>query len=665
MHQSRYHTIMVLLFCACITPSFAANPPNVFGVPDDEIVDGANTQIQRDQELEQRLDKLLDGDFYPSDQQAFADLLRGIDASTPIETFVRAQSYNILRLAFDEQLGAALAVADEVEKLARNSGNNNALLEIEVVKAEAHLANGNTDEAVALVPTIITLLPAASNVRVRYHANHLLARVLQANNEFSDALNYLLSAQALIPETDEGGQQRRRQFLNLHLARIQANLGRWQASAETAETAITDASRSGITHHLPELYLIRAYSRQYEQGPSQEIVDAFLEAADIAEAQDHERVLMLAYNNAGAAKLLMNELDDAERYLRQGLAVAKSINNQRESSVTEFNLGYVKVLQGDHDQGIVEMLAAAEVFNSFALKREQAILLTHIARAYEIAERYQEQAATLQKQVQLTAELAEEERDQQISELQIRYEAAEKSYEIKLLEQQAQLQQQQLANQERQQQLFLVAAGSLLVVLLMFAYGYRKTRRLNQLLNEANGELHQQSLHDPLTGLYNRRAIYDRLVSDDRRLQTDQHAVILLDIDHFKNINDTHGHPVGDEVLIEFGRRLKAAIRRNDMAVRWGGEEFLLVLEHIQADQAVQVARKILKDISERAFQTDAGRLEITLSGGLTMVATDANKQPNWDATFKLVDELLYEAKAEGRNRIRYLLPDQPRRSLP
>lgn len=611
---------------------------------------------QQDPELEARLDELMDGDFTPSNHAALDELLRTVDVQTPIETFVRAQGYQILALALENQLPAALAIAEEVKSIAKNSGNPNAIAEIQTDIAEAYLANADYTTALAEARKVQELLSSVTNPRVRYHANHLIARTLQQNGEIPEALEYLLAAQALIPQTEPSEQQRRRQFLNLHLARIQANLGRWEASAETAESAIADALRSGNNQHLPELYLVAAYSRQYQKGPSDEIVEAFLKAAESGRLLDNPRVEMLAYNNAGAAKLLMEQLDEAKLYLQQGLAVAKRIGNVNERSVTEFNLGYIKVLQGEHEQGLQEMLAAAEVFNSFAQKREQAILLSHIAKAYEVAGNYQKQAEVLQQQVQMTSELAAAERDQKVNELQVRYQAAEKSYEIKLLEQQTDLQKQEIAVRERQQQLFVLAAGSLLLLILLFAFGYRKTRRLNTLLNEANAELHEQSLRDPLTGLYNRRAIYEQLLRDEKRLYTGDHAVFIIDIDHFKTINDKHGHSVGDEVLIEFGRRVKQAVRKTDMAVRWGGEEFLLVLEHVNAEQVLQVARKLLNDIGDKPFHTSAGRLHITLSGGCCVIAS-SKAPPNWEVTVKQVDALLYQAKAEGRNRIRYQVP--------
>lgn len=657
-HHTRRHVHAALFAISLVgLHGVASAQETLFALFDDDAPTSGRVIAQQDPTLEAQLDALMDGDFTPSDRAALDELLRNVDVSTPVETFVRAQGYLTLALALEQKQPAALAIAKEVQIIATKSGNPNAITEAQIDIAEVYLATGETERALEEARKVEALLEETTRPRVRYHANHLIARALQQNGLLPEALEHLLAAQTLIPLTQPSEQQRRRQFLNLHLARIQANLGRWQASAETAESAIEDALRSGNENHLADLYLVAAYARQYQNGPSDEIVKAFLKAAESGRLLDNPRVEMLAYNNAGAAKLLMEEFDEAKLYLQQGLAVAKRIGNVNERSVTEFNLGYIKVMQGQHEQGLKEMLAAAEIFNSFAHKREQAILLTHIAGAYEIAGNYQKQAEVLKQQIQMTSELAAEERDQKINELEVRYQAAEKSYEIKLLEQQANLQEQELNNERRKQQLFILAAGSLVLLILLFAFGYRKTRRLNHLLNEANAELHEQSLRDPLTGLYNRRAIYEQLLRDDKRLYTGDHAVFIIDIDHFKTINDQHGHNVGDEVLIEFGRRLKHAVRKTDMAVRWGGEEFLLVLEHVNAEQVLQVARKLLNEISDSAFHTSAGPLHITLSGGCKVIAS-SQATPNWEATVRDVDQLLYQAKAEGRDRIRYQVFD-------
>lgn len=624
--------------------------------PEVSQVSNSNTATQppeRDPEIESELEAVLGMGFVPNDREVFASLLDRINDTTPIETYVRAQGYQILSLTItDDDLPQALEVAEQLVLRALESGNANAIAEAYIVFAEAQLQKDKVDAVRDLLPEIQKYLPSVTNPRVQYHGNNLIARALTRFGEFALALEHMLEAHAIISNTNDANTQRRRQFLNIHIARLQANLGNYSATIATADTTIEESLRYGLTERLPEIYLVRAYAQQYLNGPSPEIVEAFLEAAKSGAAVGDGRVEMLGYNNAGAAELLQGNLNEASQYLQQGIEVATRIGNVNERSVTEFNLGYIKVLQGEHQQGIEEMLAAAEVFKSFALPREVSILLSHIADAYEIAGMYQEQAAVLKEQNEMQTTLFETERDRVLSELQVRYQADEKSLQIQILEQDAQLREQRLRGQQRNQQYSIAIAILLFIIILLTAYAYRKSRKVNFLLNKANAELNEQSLRDPLTGLYNRRAAQKKFL-DERRVFQGEHGLLLVDIDHFKSVNDTYGHNVGDEILVQVGERLRNATRTNDMVMRWGGEEFLLILESIDENELANLAMKILNHVCQKQYQTSKGNISISLSGGATPISSsEINVIENWEEKLKLADEMLYLSKEKGRNQI-------------
>lgn len=156
---------------------------------------------------------------------------------------------------------------------------------------------------------------------------------------------------------------------------------------------------------------------------------------------------------------------------------------------------------------------------------------------------------------------------------------------------------------------------------------------------------------DPLTGLPNRRAFMASLkhtLEGAQRSLTAGCAVMMLDIDFFKRVNDTYGHPIGDAVLQEVASRLRNGLRQGDMAGRLGGEEFALVLEEISPDDALSKANAIRERISALPFLTAAGDIRVTVSIGLAM-NTDG-----WDATEVLsnADQALYQAKQTGRNQV-------------
>ena len=167
---------------------------------------------------------------------------------------------------------------------------------------------------------------------------------------------------------------------------------------------------------------------------------------------------------------------------------------------------------------------------------------------------------------------------------------------------------------------------------------------------------YQQSMEmavtDPLTGLYNRRYMASHLATLLAQ-SASQHgtAVAILDLDHFKQVNDTHGHPAGDDVLREVGNRIVRNIRGIDMACRYGGEEFVVLMPDTDLESSEVVANRLLNAIGGKPIQTrSAGELTVTCSIGCTSsIAGDTA-----DSLLKRADEALYEAKHGGRNRIVY-----------
>jgi diguanylate cyclase (GGDEF)-like protein len=171
-----------------------------------------------------------------------------------------------------------------------------------------------------------------------------------------------------------------------------------------------------------------------------------------------------------------------------------------------------------------------------------------------------------------------------------------------------------------------------------------------------NARLHHQATTDPLTGLHNRAAI--RQVFDEELRLAREHneplAVLLLDLDHFKRVNDTYGHDVGDEVLKRAAQRIRRSIRRDDFAARWGGEEFLLVLPSSDLEGALTVADKVSRALKSQPIGED--QIQITVSTGVAIFGKHGTTQSQ---LIKHADQALYAAKAAGRDRAMVFHPDQ------
>jgi two-component system cell cycle response regulator len=178
--------------------------------------------------------------------------------------------------------------------------------------------------------------------------------------------------------------------------------------------------------------------------------------------------------------------------------------------------------------------------------------------------------------------------------------------------------------------------------------GAVRIKRLQDELRMRNGELDRLSRIDGLTGIYNRRHLDEQLQAAAKTATRDQQtlSILMLDIDHFKRVNDRDGHLAGDRVLQEFARRIQAAVRAGSIVGRWGGEEFLVIAPNTNADHAILLGERIRAAIADEPVDIDDGCISITVSIGCASGV---------DSAAKLVgqaDVALYRSKAEGRNRV-------------
>ncbi|MFT7491211.1 MAG: diguanylate cyclase (GGDEF)-like protein [Pseudohongiellaceae bacterium] len=159
--------------------------------------------------------------------------------------------------------------------------------------------------------------------------------------------------------------------------------------------------------------------------------------------------------------------------------------------------------------------------------------------------------------------------------------------------------------------------------------------------------------HDPLTSLANRNLFFSRLTHLTKQLHRydRHHAILYIDLDFFKKINDKHGHYVGDKVLQLFAQRLVTNIRTGDTAARLGGDEFAVILEEITSEKAQRVSQKLLNEM-EKPFLIDKLSLNINISIGMTFFPTEASQDAQ--ALLQQADHALYEAKVSGRQQYRY-----------
>jgi diguanylate cyclase (GGDEF)-like protein len=181
-------------------------------------------------------------------------------------------------------------------------------------------------------------------------------------------------------------------------------------------------------------------------------------------------------------------------------------------------------------------------------------------------------------------------------------------------------------------------------------FGYGLGRYADQ-IQFNNRKLSYQALTDPLTGLGNHRFLHEAFQRQYRNRKTDAEPIscLMMDLDLFKKVNDSYGHPFGDEVLAIFAAIIDRMIRPWDVAARYGGEEFMCILPRCGKEEARQVAERIRAETQKEIFYFNKSQVRITVSIG---VATHEGLRKDYLDLISLADQALYKAKESGRNKV-------------
>lgn len=635
------------------TASVATNAESLYVAQEQNGRTPESYPVYRDATLEQRLDEARGVDFYPLDREEFHSILADIDQNTPIDTYVRAMSYRAYELLLAEQdPEAAYALAASLEQKVAKSDAREARLEAWLTNLQLLLLDNQREVALSKVSLAETRLQTIRNSRLGFFANHLIGRILQQNSQHEEALEYFARAFEVIQDSSTKISQQRIVLVNLYIARVQTELNNDPIAMATTLNTIELAESQQLHARLPDLYLLKGFI-EGKRGANDAALESYALAVDWADKVGDDRVRLLGRNNMGSILLNWQRYDEARAILAEGLALAEALGRRQDTDIMLFNQAYIDVLEGDGEQGLAVMEAATARYRRYARQSEIADWLDYLAHAYQVTERYQQQAQTLLEQRQLRSEIYRTERNHTINALQIRHESQEQRRKIELLRQYSELQNEQLANQKLQQRIIQLVAVIVVLGSVILIFAYRAVRRANRRLNHANRALSDQAVRDPLTGLLNRRSVKS-LLMQHQRLAGEMDAIFLLDIDFFKQINDGHGHLAGDEVLRTLAKRLKRVCRDSDPVVRWGGEEFLIILKNTSREALENFSTRLLNAIGSEPITHGKHSMRVTATGGFVTIplpGTEAHEL-SWERTIQLADLLLYYGKAHGRNQV-------------
>lgn len=359
--------------------------------------------------------------------------------------------------------------------------------------------------------------------------------------------------------------------------------------------------------------------------------------------------------------LHLGDFKNAFSFATEAYRASSALRNQQLMTVAQANLGEAQIGLGRVDEGKRTVEEAIRQIEATGDKPQMQAVMIEYGEALEQAGDYRGAVKAYHRERELSNQLFEERSHKLTLELQTKYETDKKQQQIELLGRENQVKSAELSNRRLQQRVWwllaIVFALSSVIVFIL----YRKVRNANVRLEEKNLELKAQSVRDPLTGLYNRRHFQEYMrnyqPTEKRGAGTSGEDVVgalfLLDVDHFKNINDTCGHAAGDAVLKAIAACLHEILRGTDMIVRWGGEEFLAFLPAIPRSGLDEIARRLLVGISSTVIDYQGKSMSANVSIGFAPfpIAPPGQAPLTWERAVNLVDMALYLAKGHGRNR--------------
>ncbi|WP_426173890.1 tetratricopeptide repeat-containing diguanylate cyclase [Massilia sp. TWR1-2-2] len=523
-----------------------------------------------------------------------------------------ARAYVLIAM---NELRASHLAAWEAEKLANTTGDMVLRITATITSGHSHEEEGNFPEA------LIKLQWAAALARQYAHpietvmALNALAVLYTSMKEYEKGFEALDEALPVAAQTNSPGRIATLKKTESALA-IETNQPKRALAALLAGLELERKIGANKMIAISLVNLADSYLKEHDWART---ISYSNQAIEAARPLNEESIEATARVNLGQAYLGMNRLADGKRSFEAGLAVFEKSGNKPRLQIVMMEYGEALERAGD-------MAGAVKAYH-----RERTI----------------------------SDELFEVRRQKAVLELQGKYEADKKERQIDLLRRENEMKSVEIDNRRLQQRVWWLLAVVFALASAIVGILYRKVRQANARLKVKNHELKQQSSRDPLTSLYNRRHFHEFMRTNapvEKRGAAPAEEIVgalfLLDVDHFKHVNDTYGHAGGDAVLTMISENLRLILRETDMIVRWGGEEFLAFLPAIPRNGVDKIARRLLAGISAQTIEYHGHRISVNVSIGFAPFPLSPGEQPlPWERAVNLVDMALYMAKGHGRNR--------------
>ncbi len=503
--------------------------------------------------------------------------------------------------------------ADRAWHLATEVGHTPGKADSLSILAYCDIQRGEFPQALNQAMRALEIYRELDHDKGQAYTAHLIGQAYRQMNDLPRALEHALPALEVARRIDD---PRYLMGLYMTLGGAYVDRGDYDAALRCAYEVLETADEQTTPGFYADALNSIAFT-YYLMGEATAGLDYVDRAIDLYERLNNPKSSLYALHTAGVIRIEMDRLDEARAILERGLARAETEGVRTSMIEFRVELGRLAEQDGDLDTAsahLHEALRIAEGLESPLRQAEAHYRLAEFHKAngdFERALHHYETFHALDKRV------FNEQSDQRMRALQVQHEVAQAHKEAEAYHSENVALQEEMKRRQQTEQ-----------------------------------ELRHLAAQDPLTGVYNRQHVERRAegILDEAAQTGESVGIVLVDMDDFKGLNDTHGHLTGDTVLRELTRRILSLIREGDILGRYGGDEFIFLLRDATLEDCQEVAERIRRSIDE---QTLAPRPDVPTTVSIGAVHRPAGDETDLLTLLERADEALYQAKNAGKNGVR------------
>ena len=540
-----------------------------------------------------------------------------------------------------EQLAARIEALSDRLPLARPAAM--------LLRGQWMQTHGEVSKAERQLIEASALLPANPPAWLRLRQLMSSAYVKNRGGHYDEAMARYNQALKLVDET---GPMWRRIDLRTLVANVLFYAGQTEKAAEINREEMRLATESADEFGISAAYTGRAIQFSHSADNGTVLAD-WRAALEHARLGGNRHQIAVGMGNIADYYLQHGDFQTAYDLAQKALPLARADNDLPAQSVALANTGLALIGMKRKAEGLPMVRESVNIDERSGtasdLSGSQFELGGYLERAG-----YLDDALTAYHQYrQMSDELNQQDRQRALIELQESFANESRQHELDMLGREGRLKDEEIVHHDLQIKQWSAAGFTSLLLLAVVAVLARRLRVRNQLLSVSNEQLRIQAEIDPLTGLSNRHHL--QAVMAERGAGGLEGTLYLLDVDHFKQINDQCGHAGGDTVLVEIARRLRHTLRDDDLVVRWGGEEFLVLVRPLPQAEAEALAQRLLCALADAPVLHEGQPVVVSASIGFGLFpmrtsTPQADLEIHWERAISLVDTAMYMAKAHGRN---------------